>query len=159
MTDTTLLFYDWLKCEDIFAQLYQVKCRNEWIKRQGKVFSLWSLIVFNSFLSSFLGRAKGEKQPKFEKCSTGVILFVVLLFVIWFPLIILSSGLPGSSPNPVLNVDMSIGVVGWDPLYHINQDFNGSLVSSSTFSILRKNPFITSDDSTNTQILTMPKVC
>lgn len=35
VTDTTLLFYDWLKCEDIFAQLYQVKCRNEWIKRQG----------------------------------------------------------------------------------------------------------------------------
>eukprot|EP00026_Physarum_polycephalum_P000140 Phypoly_transcript_00140.p1 GENE.Phypoly_transcript_00140~~Phypoly_transcript_00140.p1 ORF type:complete len:2155 (+),score=404.49 Phypoly_transcript_00140:732-6467(+) len=138
VTDTTLLFYDWIKCEDIFAQLYQVKCRNEWIKRQG--------------------RAKGQKQPKKEKCSTGVLLFIVLLFVIWFPLIILSSGLPGSQPNLVTNVQLSVGVQGWNAFFEINQDYDmsNSQVTNAQFNFIKKNSFISSDDEKNTQILLIP---
>jgi len=136
-SDTTLLFYDWLKCEDIYTHLYTAKCRNEWIKRQG--------------------RAKGDKQPFHEKCTTGVLLFIALAFVIWFPLVIMSSGLPGSAPNPVTSIDFSVGVKGWDPFFTVNLDVPTGQLSSRDFSILRaNNPFILPDEVTNTQILSLP---
>ena len=89
----------------------------------------------------------------FEKCTTGVLFFIGLVFVIWFPLIILSSGLPGSTSNPVTNLQMSVGVQGWEPFYQINQEFT-AVYNSSAFRVLRaNNGFITPDDASNTQIL------
>jgi len=85
------------------------------------------------------------------------LLFLALVIVIWFPLIILSTGLPGTARNPVINFDLEIGVQGWDPFYHVNQAISGDAVSADAFSQLRVfNSFIMADENPNTQILEAP---
>eukprot|EP01133_Synstelium_polycarpum_P001527 gene1527-1783_t len=141
-TDTTLLFYDWLKFEDLYATIFSVHCRQEWIKRQG--------------------RKKGHKQPVFEKFTTGVTFFVGLVLLLWFPLIILSSGLPGSNIEPVTSVKVQVSIMGWSPFVSINQDLSleGAGGISNTFlspdqfkNLTDYNKFIMPDDQKGTQII------
>ncbi|XP_057815209.2 piezo-type mechanosensitive ion channel homolog isoform X1 [Cryptomeria japonica] len=88
-TTTSLTMYDWLKLEDIYASLYLVKC------------------------DIALSRAKhclGEKQSKTTKFCSGICLFLVLIFVIWAPMLMYSSGNPTNIANPIKDVSTQIDI-------------------------------------------------
>ncbi|KAK1398972.1 piezo-type mechanosensitive ion channel-like [Heracleum sosnowskyi] len=79
-TTTSLTMYDWLKLEDINASLYLVKCD----------------AVLNRS-----GHRQGEKQRKMTKFFNGICLFFILIFVIWTPILMYSSGNPTNIANPI----------------------------------------------------------
>lgn len=88
-TTTSLTMYDWLKLEDINASLYLVKC------------------------DAVLNRAShrpGEKQTKMTKFCNGICLFFILIFVIWAPMLIYSSGNPTNIANPIKDASVHFDV-------------------------------------------------
>ncbi|XP_030552431.1 piezo-type mechanosensitive ion channel homolog isoform X1 [Rhodamnia argentea] len=88
-TTTSLTMYDWLKLEDIYASLYLVKC------------------------DAVLNRAKhkqGAKQTKMTKCCSGICLFFILIFVIWTPMLMYSSGNPTNIANPIKDASVQIDI-------------------------------------------------
>jgi hypothetical protein len=52
------------------------------------------------------------KQSMKAKCTEGVLLFVVLVVLIWFPLLLLSSGSPTNVPNLVSKLNVQLGSHG-----------------------------------------------
>lgn len=96
LCDTSLDLYNWLKFEDIMANLYVVQNTR--------------IIQHN------IPRKFGEPQNRVFKTSVGSLMVLGLVALIWFPLILLS--VPGSTmPNPASNVAFSISIAGTHPLY------------------------------------------
>ncbi|XVF57384.1 hypothetical protein PTKIN_Ptkin06aG0200900 [Pterospermum kingtungense] len=88
-TTTTLTMYDWLKLEDIHGSLFLVKCDVD------------------------LNRAKhpqGQKQTKVTKFCSGICLFLILIFVIWAPMLMYSSGNPTNIANPIREASVQIDI-------------------------------------------------
>lgn len=110
-----------LKIEDIYAELYNVKCRT----------CSFSVVISQNIPHRTIGleairaapeaRRIGTPQPRSAKCTTGVLLFVALCLVIWFPLLIVSAANPTNKPNPVTQISLDVSVKGWDPLFHVSQ--------------------------------------
>eukprot|EP01117_Protostelium_nocturnum_P014952 TRINITY_DN5749_c0_g1_i4.p1 TRINITY_DN5749_c0_g1~~TRINITY_DN5749_c0_g1_i4.p1 ORF type:complete len:2411 (-),score=860.18 TRINITY_DN5749_c0_g1_i4:389-7621(-) len=94
--DTTLFFRDYLKLEDLYGELFLVKCDQEYRQQQK--------------------RKVGEKQPILIKFFQGFVLFIGLIALIWFPLILLSSWVP-SDPNFVTSASLKVGFKGAENLF------------------------------------------
>ncbi|WOH04528.1 hypothetical protein DCAR_0623937 [Daucus carota subsp. sativus] len=123
-TSTSLTMYDWLKLEDIYSSLFLVKCDVD------------------------LNRAThrhGQKQPKMTKFCNGICVFLVLVFVIWAPMLMYSSGNPSNIANPIKDASVQIDLhalggrlslfqttlckkISWDEVdVHVNLDPHGYL--------------------------------
>jgi len=132
VTKTSLAFFEWLKLEDIYANLFLVKCRVS----QDRV---WE-------------RNVGDPQAWYVKWGMGVLLFVGLSALIWFPLLLLMQGSPGNQQNPIEAASISIGFTGYaTPIFSgvaSKPNIKGSSsFSQKEFSQLRaKDPAITYDD-------------
>lgn len=133
ITKTSLTFFEWLKLEDIYANLFLVKCRVS----QDKV---WE-------------RNVGDPQAWYVKWGMGVLLFVGLSALIWFPLLILMQGSPGNQANPIITATVSVGFTGYaSPIYTAvavssNMKTGPRDMSSDVFNQLRiAQPAITYDD-------------
>lgn len=132
ITKTSLTFFEWLKLEDIYANLFLVKCRVS----QDKV----------------MKRNVGDPQEWYVKWGMGVLLFVGLSALIWFPLLILMQGSPGNQQNPIVAATVSVGFTGYaSPIYtavavQANMK-DGQSLGSSLFSTLRlQEAAVTPDD-------------
>ena len=133
VTRTSLTFFEWLKLEDIYANLFLVKCRVS----QDKV---WE-------------RNVGDAQAWYVKLGMGVLLFVGLAALIWFPLLLLMQGSPGNIDNPIIAASVSVGFTGYaTPIYTAVAVGKVSIkdwhsLSSDLFNELRLyQPAITYDD-------------
>jgi hypothetical protein len=87
-----LTFYEWLKLEDIYAQLFIVKCRIAMDRA-------WQ-------------RNVGDKIVWYNKLLIGGLVFALLVGVIWFPLLALMQGSPGNDTNPVVAAELKIAFQG-----------------------------------------------
>ncbi|KAI5060462.1 hypothetical protein GOP47_0024882 [Adiantum capillus-veneris] len=97
---TSLTMYDWLKLEDIYASLYIVKCDGKLSREKHQL---------------------GEKRGVWPKFFSGICTFLVLIFIIWAPMLIYSSGNPTNFANPVLDAHVQIDLntrSGKFMLYH-----------------------------------------
>ncbi|MCO5611380.1 hypothetical protein L7F22_065633 [Adiantum nelumboides] len=97
---TSLTMYDWLKLEDIYASLYIVKCDAKLSREKHRL---------------------GEKRGVWPKFFSGICTFLVLIFIIWAPMLIYSSGNPTNFANPVLDAHVQIDLntrSGKFTLYH-----------------------------------------
>jgi len=132
VTKTSLTFFEWLKLEDIYANLFLVKCRVS----QDKV---WK-------------RNVGDAQAWYVKLGMGVLLFVGLSALIWFPLLLLMQGSPGNKDNPIVAASISIGFTGYaTPIFTgvaVQSNMKtGQDMGSALFNKLRVDqPAITYDD-------------
>ena len=81
---------EWLKLEDVKEQLYINKRR---------------LIVLIED-----GRGLGQAQPWHTKFLAGVLLLALLIFVIWFPLLLISALTSNGQPNPPSQVCVCVCV-------------------------------------------------
>jgi len=119
-TETTLMIGDWIKLEDINSTLYLVACNLHFLEKEG--------------------RKKGEAQPLRRKWLTGALVFVLLCFIVWFPLFVFSTGTMSSSNNPVSQVKMSIGLKRYPDLYAVEyeKDVSGILSEESWYYLEEK---------------------
>ena len=71
-TDTSMTLWDWLKMEDIFACIFQLKCeRNR---------------------ESEHPEPSGQKKKPLVKYLIGGVLLFILILVVWFPWVIFALG-------------------------------------------------------------------
>ncbi|GMH59489.1 hypothetical protein TrLO_g7100 [Triparma laevis f. longispina] len=101
-TETTLMIGDWIKLEDINSTVYLVACNLHFLEKEG--------------------RKKGEPQPLRRKWLTGVLAFILLCFIVWFPLFMFSTGSMSNSDNPVSQVKMNIGLKRYPDIYQVEYE-------------------------------------
>lgn len=138
--DTTLNFNQWMKLEDIYRNLYQIKCEE----------------IADS---SAPPEAEYEKKSFFSKNLLGFIVFIGLILIIWFPLFLLSAANPTNQPNLVVSCKFEISVSGTSPFYLVTQDQDLNVATSSQFDTIRNNfPSVQGGDAGDTQVVSMNMV-
>eukprot|EP00727_Mastigamoeba_balamuthi_P010383 m51a1_g5968 hypothetical protein (2224) ;mRNA; f:181542-200918 len=136
---TTLNFWMYLKVEDVYAELFSVKCNVESMKNDK--------------------RKRGQPVKMKDKALLGCLFFTALCVVIWLPLLLLSSAAPGVDVTFVDRATTTVGFVGWKPLYEqsLSEKVGISKLSGSSFDYIRATwGFMSTDDKHRTQNFTFP---
>lgn len=99
-TDTTLTLYHWLKMEDIYANIYVLKCYRESEKT-------WV-------------QARGQKYWTVSKWGLGGLLVALLVIVIWFPLLFMSYINSVYTSNLPQDATFTLSIGGYQPLFKVS---------------------------------------
>jgi len=99
-TDTTLTLYHWLKMEDIYANIYVLKCYRE------------------SERTWF--QARGQKYWTLSKWGLGGLLVALLVIVIWFPLLFMSYINSVYTSNLPQDATFTLSIGGYQPLFKVS---------------------------------------
>lgn len=137
-TTTALSFFEWLKLEDLYDDMFDVLCRIEHERRTE--------------------RRPGDKQPWWIKVLIGLGLFILLVTVIWFPLLALMEDAPGNQPNSVRYFGATLSFDGYGPLYDawLTTDDMTNVIDDKVFELMRhRYAFLSKDDQHNMQIMNM----
>lgn len=110
--DTTLPLYDYFKVEDLYAGLYN-RATIRLADRK-------------------IGRAPGDKQPLYIKLTSGVIMFIVLCLVLWFPLLLASFRSTGTTPYYIQAASVDIRIDEFTPLYDLHEHHFYDIIDPST---------------------------
>eukprot|EP00045_Choanoeca_perplexa_P018139 m.279369 g.279369 ORF g.279369 m.279369 type:complete len:2344 (-) comp17729_c0_seq13:1260-8291(-) len=94
---TTLTLPYWHKMEDINGQLYLNRYQILTLARQN--------------------RGLGNAQPRMKKILSGGLLFVLLVFVLWFPLLLMSLVNSNAVPNLPTTVDYQLQFDAYEPVF------------------------------------------
>ncbi|XP_056011934.1 piezo-type mechanosensitive ion channel component 1-like isoform X4 [Ostrea edulis] len=98
-TDSTLAIGSWLQMEDIYANIYVLKCWREAEKNYPT--------------------PRSQKKGSLVKYGVGGLLLVLIILIIWFPLVIFSFANTVYISNPPMVVTASIAIPGFQPLFKV----------------------------------------
>ncbi|XP_058794046.1 piezo-type mechanosensitive ion channel component isoform X2 [Phymastichus coffea] len=106
-TDTSMTLMDWFKMEDIFANIYQIKCMRG--------------------LESDYPQERGVKKAQISKYMVGGGALIVMIGMIWFPLLLFALGSTVGTSNLPTEVTLNIRIGSYEPIYTIAAQ-NSSIV-------------------------------
>ncbi|XP_044268088.1 piezo-type mechanosensitive ion channel component-like isoform X7 [Tribolium madens] len=103
-TDTSMTVFDWIKMEDIFSHIFQIKCTRH---------------VENEY-----PQPRGERKPPVVKYLMGGAILALIIAIIWFPLVFFSLGNAVGKPNPPYDVTLEIRIGPYEPVYQMSAQSN-----------------------------------
>ncbi|XP_069698529.1 piezo-type mechanosensitive ion channel component-like [Periplaneta americana] len=103
-TDTSLSMFQWLKMEDIFAYLFDVKCSRQMDQKYPSI--------------------RGAPKGRIIKYSMGGGLLLVIFAAIWFPLLIFALAKYGNEPSLPHEVTVTMDINDYYPIYTMSAEGN-----------------------------------
>jgi hypothetical protein len=103
-TDTSMTVFDWIKMEDIFSHIFQIKCTRH--------------------VEDEYPQPRGERKPPIIKYLMGGAILALIIAIIWFPLVFFSLGNAVGKPNPPYDVTLEIRIGPYEPVYQMSAQSN-----------------------------------
>uniref|UniRef100_A0AAG5DE22 Piezo-type mechanosensitive ion channel component n=1 Tax=Anopheles atroparvus TaxID=41427 RepID=A0AAG5DE22_ANOAO len=103
-TDTSMTLFDWLKMEDIFSNVYQLKCMRQ--------------------LEEDLPAPRGQKKGLMAKYLMGGGMMLGIIFLIWFPLALFAFSNAVGEPNIPFDVSVTLRIGPYEPVYTMSAQNN-----------------------------------
>ncbi|XP_053604167.1 piezo-type mechanosensitive ion channel component isoform X3 [Plodia interpunctella] len=116
-TDTSMTLMDWLKMEDIFANVFLLKC--------------------SRYVEDEFPQPRGEKKSTVVKYLLGGGVLAFVIAIIWFPLVFFAVGNTVGKPNPPTDVTVKIRIGPYLPVYQMSaQSHNIDVYSQQDYTQL-----------------------
>ncbi|XP_071091757.1 piezo-type mechanosensitive ion channel component 2-like [Haliotis cracherodii] len=117
-TDTTLAIGSWLQMEDIYANIFVLKC---WRRAEATY-----------------PTPRAQKRKALIKYGVGGLLLLVIIFIIWFPLVLFSFANTVFEQNPPFESTVTITLGGYQPIFKMTaQQQNIEQLTPTQFNILQ----------------------
>lgn len=120
--DSTMTIFDWLKMEDIFSNIYLIRCTRQ------------SETDFPAI--------RAQKKASLSKLLMGGTVVLLIVICIWGPLCLFALGNAVGTPNLPYQVSVSIRIGPYDPIYTTNNYDSIREINPYNFSLMT-NTFIT----------------
>jgi len=128
-TDTSMTLSDWLKLEDIFAHIFQLKVIIITLDKQTNSVGSIFYTGFQNFqcqrrVEKEYPQGRGLPKQRWTKYTIGGGSLFLIIAIIWFPLVLFALGNTVGIPNKPLDITVEITLGSYQPIYTMSAQKN-----------------------------------